>query len=78
MMWLGIASLILSSVVVAGIAAATGIANERQRATQLIKQIESIDRQVERLGQKYDEAQLRLHSIRHQIDVTKATVATLK
>ncbi|HQT99384.1 MAG TPA: NlpC/P60 family protein [Acidimicrobiales bacterium] len=59
-------------------AGASSLANERRSAKILLNQINRTNAQVERLGQKYDEAQIRLHRINNIIANTKATVAAIQ
>jgi cell wall-associated NlpC family hydrolase len=59
-------------------AGASSITNDREKANQLYNQIQSINGQVELLGQKYDEAQIKLNNFNNQITHTKQTVAAIK
>lgn len=59
-------------------AGASGLSNARQKATILLHQINRINGEVGRLGQKYDEAQIKLHRLNNIIANTKATVEEIK
>jgi len=59
-------------------AGASGLSNARQKATILLGQINRINGEVGRLGQKYDEAQIKLHRLNNTIANTKATVEQIK
>ncbi|MDE3007874.1 MAG: C40 family peptidase [Acidobacteriota bacterium] len=59
-------------------AGASSLANERRSANILLDQINRTNAQVERLGQKYDEAQIKLHRINNVIANTKAMVASIQ
>ena len=54
------------------------MAQERKSAQILLAQINSTNSQVERLGQKYDEAQIKLHRINNIIANTKSMVASIQ
>jgi cell wall-associated NlpC family hydrolase len=56
-------------------AGATGISTARAKAAALYAQIQRMDRQIGRLGQRYDEAQWRLSSLRSTIAHTQQIVA---
>jgi cell wall-associated NlpC family hydrolase len=56
-------------------ASASTISNERARATILYKQIQTITGQLETLGQKYDQARVKLETMNNQIKNTKNVVA---
>jgi cell wall-associated NlpC family hydrolase len=58
--------------------AAVGLSSERAQATTLLNQINTINGQVERLGQKYDAAQIKLKRIQNEIVNTKAVVAGIQ
>jgi cell wall-associated NlpC family hydrolase len=59
-------------------AAATKISSERARANQLLAQIDSINGQVEKLGQRYDAAQIKLNGINNLITHTREAVARIE
>jgi cell wall-associated NlpC family hydrolase len=59
-------------------AGASQLTGDRAKANQLYNQIQSINARVELLGQKYDEAQIKLNNFNNQISHTKETVATIK
>jgi cell wall-associated NlpC family hydrolase len=59
-------------------ATASNLSNARQKATILLGQINRINGEVGRLGQKYDEAQIKLHQLNSTIANTKATVEQIK
>ena len=58
--------------------AASGLATDRARANQLLKQINADNAHVEFLGQKYDLARLRLDKIHNEITNTKSAVVIIK
>lgn len=58
--------------------AASTISNERAKATVLYNQIQSINARVEGLGQKYDEARIKLNKVNNEITNTRATVAGIE
>ena len=57
---------------------ASNLTNDRAKATILLNQINRTNAQVGRLGQKYDEAQLKLHKFNNEIADTKATIAAIE
>jgi cell wall-associated NlpC family hydrolase len=59
-------------------AAASSITTDRQKATRIYNQIQSIDGRVELLGQKYDGAKVKLQKINNEIVNTKAVVAGIQ
>jgi cell wall-associated NlpC family hydrolase len=59
-------------------AGASGIGSDRAKATALYNQIQTINAKVELLGQRYDEAQIKLDNFNNQISHTKETVAAIK
>ncbi len=59
-------------------ASASGIASDRAKATALYNQIQNINARVELLGQRYDEAQIKLNKFNNQITHTKQTVEAIK
>lgn len=60
------------------LAGAANLSNDRARANALLTQINNINAQAQRLGQKYDEAKIKLDNITNQIRNTKSTVATIE
>ncbi len=60
------------------LAGASGIASDRAKATALYNQIQNINARVELLGQRYDEAQIKLNKFNNQISHTKQTVEAIK
>ena len=59
-------------------AAASGISNDKAKATVLLGQINRINGRVDALGQKYDEVKIKLDHIENQIRNTKAFVKMIK
>jgi peptidoglycan DL-endopeptidase CwlO len=59
-------------------ASASNLTNARHEATILLGQINRINGEVGVLGQKYDEAQIKLHRLTNEIANTKAVVAQIK
>jgi len=59
-------------------AGASGISSDRVKANELYNQIQSTNAKVELLGQRYDEAQIKLDKFNNQISHTKETVAAIK
>jgi peptidoglycan hydrolase CwlO-like protein len=59
-------------------AGASSISSDRAKATELYNQIQSTNAKVELLGQRYDEAQIKLDKFNNQISHTKETVAAIK
>ena len=57
---------------------AASINSDRARAAALLNRINSINGQVERLGQHFDQTQLKLHQIQNEIVNTKAVVASIQ
>ena len=59
-------------------AGASGISNEKAKAAILYRQIQSINSRVGVLGQKYDEAHVKLEHFNNQIKNTKNVVASIE
>jgi cell wall-associated NlpC family hydrolase len=59
-------------------AGASSLTNERAQAAILLNQINRTDAQVGRLGQKYDQALIKLHALNTEIANTKAIVAGIE
>jgi peptidoglycan DL-endopeptidase CwlO len=59
-------------------AGASAISNDRAKAATLYKQIQDINGRVGRLGQKYDEAHVKLERMNNQIVHTKQVVAAIE
>jgi len=59
-------------------AGASTIATERARAAVIYRQIQTINAQVETLGQKYDQAHVKLETMNNQIKNTKNVVAGIE
>ena len=59
-------------------ASAASVAADRARATVIYRQIQTINARVERLGQKYDEAHVKLQNMNNQIKNTKNVVAAIE
>lgn len=59
-------------------AGASSIANDKAEANTLYTQIQNINGRVELLGQKYDEARIKLQKINNEIINTKATVKQIE
>ncbi len=59
-------------------AGASNLTNARTKAKVLLSQINRINGEVGRLGQKYDEAQIKLRKLNIFINNTKATVAAIQ
>ena len=57
---------------------ASNLSNDRTKANTLLKQINRINGEVGSLGQKYDEAQIKLHRLDNQIADTKANVDAIQ
>jgi peptidoglycan DL-endopeptidase CwlO len=68
----------LSLSVVATSAGASNVSNDRQKAKVLLSQINRMTNEVSLLGQKYDDALIKLRNFNHQIADTKATVAAIE
>ncbi|HEY5265962.1 MAG TPA: NlpC/P60 family protein [Acidimicrobiales bacterium] len=76
---LAVVAVSLSTVtVVARPAAASSLTNDRTKAKVLLNQINRIDANVSRLGQRYDEAEIKLKNFNNIIKNTKATVAAIQ
>lgn len=76
---LAVVALCLSTVAVSPRpSAAAGLSSDRAQATTLLNQINTINGQVERLSQKFDQATIKLNKIRNEIINTKAVVAGIK
>lgn len=69
---------ILGVVSSSAVASATSLSQDRAKAQTLLNQINTINARVERLGQKYDLAQIHLHRINNEIVNTKSVVASIK
>jgi cell wall-associated NlpC family hydrolase len=63
---------------VSGEAGASNLTNARHEATILLGQINRINGEVGRLGQKYDEAQIKLRGLNNEIANTKTEVAQIE
>jgi cell wall-associated NlpC family hydrolase len=63
---------------VSGEAGASNLTNSRHEATVLLGQINRINGEVGRLGQKYDEAQIKLRGLNNEIANTKTEVAQIE
>jgi cell wall-associated NlpC family hydrolase len=59
-------------------AGASNLSNARAKASILLGQINRINAEVGRLGQKYDEAQIKLHRLNNEIANTKEMVEQIK
>jgi cell wall-associated NlpC family hydrolase len=59
-------------------AGASNLSNERAKANILLRQINHMNGEVALLGQKYDEALIKLHKYNNQIADTKAIVANIE
>jgi cell wall-associated NlpC family hydrolase len=57
---------------------ASTINNDRATANRLLNQITTINGQVERLGQKFDQANIKLNRVRNEIVNTKYVVANIE
>ncbi|HUY16273.1 MAG TPA: NlpC/P60 family protein [Acidimicrobiales bacterium] len=76
---LAVVAVCLSAVTVSSRpAGASSLTNDRAKATILLNQINRTDAQVGRLGQKYDQALIKLHAYNAEITNTKATVAAIE
>ncbi len=62
----------------APVAGASSIGNDRAKANVLLGQINRINAEVSRLGQRYDEAQIKLTKFNNTIKNTKATVEAIQ
>jgi cell wall-associated NlpC family hydrolase len=60
------------------LAGASNLSNDRVKATTLLKQINRINDEVDRLGQRFDLAQIKLKKYNHIINNTRATVAAIQ
>jgi len=60
------------------VAGASGLGNDRAEAQTLLDQINRINGEVDLLGQKYDEAQIKLHKVNNIITNTRSLVASIK
>lgn len=59
-------------------AGASNLSNERAKANILLRQINHMNGEVALLGQKYDEALIKLHKYNNEIADTKAAVAAIE
>lgn len=59
-------------------AGASNLSNDRSKANTLLKQINHINAEVGRLGQRYDLAEIKLRKFNNIITNTKATVAAIQ
>jgi cell wall-associated NlpC family hydrolase len=59
-------------------ASASNLSNDRGKAKILLNQINRTNAQVDRLGQKYDEAKINLSKYNNEIANTKKTIATIE
>src|SRR5580658_10146423 len=59
-------------------AGASNISNDRAKAKVLLRQINRMTNEVSLLGQKYDDALIKLHRFNNEIADTKATVAAIE
>jgi len=59
-------------------ASASNIANQKAKAATLLSQIQRINSRVGLLGQRYDEALVKLHRLNHEIANTKNVVAQIE
>ena len=59
-------------------AGASGLSNDRQKAKVLLSQINRLNGEVSLLGQKYDEALIKLHALNAQIANTKNIIANIE
>jgi len=59
-------------------AGASNVSNDRQKAKVLLSQINRMTNEVSLLGQKYDDALIKLHRFNNEIADTKATVAAIE
>ncbi len=59
-------------------AGASGLSNDRQKAKVLLSQINRLNSEVSLLGQKYDEALIKLHALNAQIANTKNIIANIE
>jgi cell wall-associated NlpC family hydrolase len=74
-----VAALSCSSLaMVSGEAGASNLTNARHEATILLGQINRINGEVGRLGQKYDEAQIKLRTLNNEIANTKTEVEQIE
>lgn len=60
------------------VAGASGLSDARQEATTLLHQINHMSNEVSLLGQKYDEALIKLHKLNNQIADTKEIIANIE
>ena len=59
-------------------AGASPISSDQAKAKQLYGQIQTMNNRVDLLGQRYDLAQIKLHSISNEIKDTRVEVANIK
>jgi cell wall-associated NlpC family hydrolase len=75
---IALSALSLGLVVTSTPAGASNISNARAKAKILLRQINHMNGEVALLGQKYDEALIKLHKYNNQIADTKAIVANIE
>jgi cell wall-associated NlpC family hydrolase len=75
---IALSALSMGLVVTSTPAGASNISNERAKANILLRQINHMNGEVALLGQKYDEALIKLHKFNNQIADTKAIVANIE
>jgi cell wall-associated NlpC family hydrolase len=75
---IALSALSMGLVVTSTPAGASNISNERAKANILLRQINHMNGEVALLGQKYDEALIKLHKYNNQIADTKAIVANIE
>jgi cell wall-associated NlpC family hydrolase len=75
---IALSALSLGLVVTSTPAGASNLSNERAKAKILLRQINHMNGEVALLGQKYDEALIKLHKYNNQIADTKAIVANIE
>jgi cell wall-associated NlpC family hydrolase len=75
---IALSALSMGLVVTSTPAGASNISNERAKANILLRQINHMNSEVALLGQKYDEALIKLHRYNNQIADTKAIVANIE
>jgi cell wall-associated NlpC family hydrolase len=75
---IALSALSMGLVVASTPAGASNLSNERAKANILLRQINHMNGEVALLGQKYDEALIKLHKYNNQIADTKAIVANIE
>jgi cell wall-associated NlpC family hydrolase len=73
-----LSALSMGLVVTSTPAGASNLSNERAKANILLRQINHMNSEVSLLGQKYDEALIKLHKYNNEIADTKAIVAAIE